>query len=173
MALVVVTGGARSGKSSLAERLAAQRGEPVTVVVFGEGDGDPEMADRIDRHRRGRPDGWRTLEPAAAGAWLGDVPDGDLLVLDCLGTLVGRVMAEEWSGDVGFRDADMLPPRYAETVERRVDEVLAALAARVGDTLVVTNEVGGGVVPAHALGRLFRDVLGRANRTLVDRAEAA
>lgn len=172
--LVVITGGVRSGKSAAAERLALQRGGDVVVAAFGNADGDSEMEERIERHRGSRPDGWVTLEPARADGWLADVPVDALLVIDCLGTLAGRIMAEEWPTDEGhFVDADTLPADYAGRVLDRVAEIVAAIVARPGDTLVVTNEVGDGIVPPFATGRLFRDVIGRANRSLVDSADAA
>lgn len=175
MALVVLTGGVRSGKSALAERLAAERGGEVVAVVFADGEGDPEMADRIARHRERRPGGWRVVEAGASAGWLGEVPGDVLLLLDCLGTLAGRVMAEAWEelAAGGFSEAREAPTGYADEVERRLGAVTDALIARDGDTLVVTNEVGDGVVPAHATGRVFRDALGRANRALVANADAA
>jgi adenosylcobinamide kinase/adenosylcobinamide-phosphate guanylyltransferase len=100
-----------------------------------------------------------------------------LLLLDCLGTLVGMVMAEEWpSAEQGHELVDAgsdLPAGYAETVESRAGEIVSALLGRTGDTIVVTNEVGEGVVPPFASGRLFRDVLGRANRALVTLADSS
>lgn len=172
--LVVITGGVRSGKSAAAERLALQRGGDVVVAAFGSSEGDSEMEERIERHRGSRPEGWTTLEPAGSDGWLADVPADALLVIDCLGTLAGRVMAEEWRTEDGhFVDADALPADYAGRVLERVADMIAAIVARPGDTLVVTNEVGDGIVPAFATGRLFRDVIGRANRALVDAADAA
>lgn len=176
MALLVITGGARSGKSAVAAALAEERGGDVCVAVFGDADGDPEMAERIARHRAERPAHWTTLEHADADARLGETPQGALLLVDCLGTLVARVMEAEWdSGAFGsaYGEADTAPAGYAAAVEARVDAVVAAILGREGDTVVVTNEVGDGVVPAFALGRLFRDVLGRANRALVSAADAA
>jgi adenosyl cobinamide kinase/adenosyl cobinamide phosphate guanylyltransferase len=89
-------------------------------------------------------------------------------VLECLGTLVSRIVAEESmeTGEVASSGAEA-------QVEARTGQLLDALFARTGDTIVVTNEVGDGVVPAYPSGRLFRDTLGRANRTLVDRADGA
>lgn len=175
MSLVVITGGARSGKSAIAAALAEQRGGDVCVAVFGD-DGDEEMAARIARHRGERPAHWTTLEPDGADLALAEVPEGALLLLDCLGSLMSRVMVAEWDPDAhggAYGEADTVPDAYARAVEARMDALTAALAARAGDTIVVTNEAGDGVVPAFALGRLFRDVLGRANRRLVADADAA
>jgi len=179
VAFVVLTGGARSGKSAAAQALAQVRsadGVPVVIAVFGADDGDPEFALRVARHRAERPDAWETIEAAAALAWFADVPEGALLLVDCLGTLVGRCMAEAWdevASGPDFRDAEDLPPGYEAACDARVDAVVAALLGREGDTVVVTNEVGDGIVPAYATGRLFRDLLGRANRRVVEHADAA
>jgi adenosylcobinamide kinase / adenosylcobinamide-phosphate guanylyltransferase len=182
MALVVLTGGARSGKSSAAENLARQRhaqGATVTVAVFGHsGDGaDAEYAQRIERHQADRPEGFATREYAGGMDWLAADAEG-LLVVDCLGTLLGRIMEEEWlvtetGAALVDAPAEALPEGFDAVCAARLDEVVAAIAARSGDTIVVTNEVGAGIVPAFASGRLFSDLLGRANRRLIDCADAA
>ena len=181
MALVVFTGGARSGKSRAAERLAALRasdGQRVTVVVLGRDDSaDPEFADRIARHVADRPAAFETVEASDSSAWRAEVDDDALLLLDCLGTLLGRVMEEQWERMESSRlldaPADALPAGYELAVASALDDVVGWFVARPGDTIVVTNEVGDGIVPAFATGRLFRDVLGRANHVLIDRADAA
>ncbi len=177
MSLVVVTGGARSGKSRVAQRLAEQRGSDVVVVTFGRGgDADTEMADRIARHKAERPGHWRTIEPEEPWGWLGEVDAAEILLLDCLGTLVGRLMEEAYAVldlEKTFRDVEEVPAGFERSVERSLSPVLQGLLTRRGDTIVVTNEVGSGLVPAWALGRLFRDLLGRANRALIDAADAS
>jgi adenosylcobinamide kinase/adenosylcobinamide-phosphate guanylyltransferase len=98
-------------------------------------------------------------------------------MLDCLGTLLGRVMEEQWDrlGAQALVDApaDALPVGYEDAVSTAFDDAVRWLAARTADTIVVTNEVGDGIVPSYATGRVFRDLLGRANRALCDRADAA
>jgi len=171
VALVVITGGARTGKSAVAAQLASLNAEPVFVAVAGRTESDPEMARRIERHRADRPAGWTTLEVAGehVPTWLAQVPDEACLVIDCLGTLV----AERIFGGEGPDPGQWVP----EALEQRADEVASAIVEaalrRAGDTVVVTNEVGSGVVPASASGRLFRDVIGRANARLVAAADAA
>lgn len=180
MALVLFTGGARSGKSAAAQRLAqarSQDGQQVVALVFGLVDEDAEMADRVAVHRVDRPQEFQVVEARDSRSALDFVGDESFLLLDCLGTLVGMVMADEWpSADEGHELVDAgsdLPAGYAEAVEDRVGSLVSALVGRTGDTIVVTNEVGDGVVPPFASGRLFRDVLGRANRALVARAECS
>jgi len=182
VALVVFTGGARSGKSTAAEKLAlalVADGRSVTVIVFGRAvETDAEFAARIARHRDDRPAAFATIEASDALGWRDSVSADDVVLLDCLGTLLGRAMEEAWENgeqSVALLDAaaDTLPDGYEAAVSRRLDEAVAWLCARAGDTIVVTNEVGDGVVPGWATGRLFRDLLGRANRRLVESADAA
>ena len=180
MALVVFTGGARSGKSAAAQSLARLRaldGASVVVVVSGIVGDDAEMADRVARHQAARPPEFVAVEVSNSQSAFAGVGPESLLLLDCLGTLVGMVMTEEWASDAEGHDlleaGSDLPPGYAQAVETRVEELVHAICHRSGDSIVVTNEVGDGVVPPYGSGRLFRDVLGRANRTLVSRADRA
>lgn len=180
MALVVFTGGARSGKSTAAQNLAAQRaldGASVMVAVFARSGGDAEMDARIQRHQADRPSRFSTLEVTDPALWLGEVPPEELLLVDCLGTLLGRCMELAWDRTahsmLADAPADMLPDGFADEVALLFEPVVDSLAVRPGDTIVVTNEVGDGIVPSYASGRLFRDLLGQANRRLVGAADAA
>lgn len=157
--LILVLGGARSGKSAFAERLARGLGQPVTYVATGSA-GDAEMARRIAAHRARRPPAWATIEaPRAVGAALRRVPAG-VVVLDCLSLLV--------AGCLSAAEGEVLDAVQEETaraaVEGEVGELLAAQAERRGPLVVVSNEVGLGLVPPYALGRLYRDLLGWANQ---------
>jgi adenosylcobinamide kinase / adenosylcobinamide-phosphate guanylyltransferase len=168
MALVVITGGARSGKSGAAQRLASARartGAPIVVAVFGRAEGDTEFAGRIERHRRDRPPGFRTLEAADPRTWRESVDDGALLVVECLGTLAALAMREA-GADAGEAELE-------SALDSALAEFVSWVAHRRGDTIVVTNETGWGVVPAYPSGRFFRDALGRANSTLVTIADAS
>jgi adenosyl cobinamide kinase/adenosyl cobinamide phosphate guanylyltransferase len=150
---VLLLGGARSGKSALAVEIARRWGMPVTFVATGEA-GDQEMRDRIARHRAERPAGWRTVEePVALREAVDAAPRGDLLVVDCLTLWVSNVLLR---GGV----AEPAP-------------VVAALAARAGPAVVVSNEVGMGIVPDHPLGRAYRDALGSVNTAFAARADRA
>ncbi len=180
MALVVFTGGTRSGKSSAAQELARIReldGSHVTVAVFGRENVDAEFVERVAAHRSVRPVGFVTVEALHSRQWTSDVPAQDLLLVDCLGTWMGLAMEEAFAAcapvDLGAADADVLPAGFAHEFAARTEPVLSWLLQRAGDTIVVTNEVGCGVVPAWATGRFFRDELARANRRLVASADAA
>ena len=143
MTLVVLVGGARSGKSTLAVERAAAEGAPVTFIATGEA-GDEEMAARIALHRAERPTDWTTIEePVDVRGAIYSVPPGDTVIVDCLSLWVAN-------GGNG-----------------------AVLAPRAGLTIAVTNEVGLGIVPENALARAYRDDLGRVNASWVDAADEA
>ncbi|MDO9108348.1 MAG: bifunctional adenosylcobinamide kinase/adenosylcobinamide-phosphate guanylyltransferase, partial [Coriobacteriia bacterium] len=135
---------------------------------------DREMAARIARHKADRPAGFVTIEALDSVEWTARVSDG-VMLLDCLGTLLGLVMAETYAETAGsaMQDADVMPEGYEEEVERRFAGLIGWILRRWDHMVVVTNEVGDGIVPAFASGRVFRDVLGRANRSLIDRSDAA
>jgi adenosyl cobinamide kinase/adenosyl cobinamide phosphate guanylyltransferase len=158
--LTVLLGGARSGKSALAERWGhahATDGGSVAVLATAEII-DDEMADRIEQHRSLRPATWVTIEePLDLASGIKLAPPHALLIIDCLTTWLGNLMFHGVAGDV----------------DERADAALAAIAARVGSTVVVSNEVGLGIVPADPATREYRDVLGRLNQQFVDAADHA
>jgi adenosylcobinamide kinase/adenosylcobinamide-phosphate guanylyltransferase len=164
--LTLVLGGARSGKSAHAERLAAERGGNILFVATAEA-GDEEMAARIAAHRAARPAAWRTLEaPRNTGpAIQASAGDADLVLLDCLTLLANNVIAPL------PESASAAQAEAALTAE--VDALLAAYAAGRAAWIVISNEVGLGLVPPYPLGRVYRDALGRANQRLAAAADEA
>jgi len=152
MTLVLLLGGARSGKSRLALERALQSGRPVTFIATGEA-GDKEMGARIERHKRERPQGWRTVEePLELAHSLASVPDEETAIVDCLSLWVANGIAAQ-------RELD--------------DGALGLAVGRSGLTIAVTNEVGMGIVPDNALARAYRDELGRVNAAWVAAADEA
>jgi adenosylcobinamide kinase/adenosylcobinamide-phosphate guanylyltransferase len=162
--LMLVLGGARSGKSAFAQRLAQELGEEKVLYVATAQAGDEEMQQRIERHRQERPSAWRTLEVQrhVGRAILDHVSDSTAIVVDCLAVLVSNLLM------------DMEDATTAEAEAKVMAEVqgLAECTARLpGRLIVVSNEVGLGLVPPFLLGRAYRDLLGRANQTLAEKAD--
>lgn len=159
MPLTFLLGGARSGKSGLAVRLAAAWEGPVVVVATAEARDDSEFAARIARHRLERPGSWRTVEePLDLIGELGRVPDPAFVLVDCLTLWAANAVEAGWNG---------------EEVEQAAVDIAVLAAGRASPTVVVSNEVGMGVVPATPLGRSFRDLLGRVNTEFAARADRA
>jgi adenosylcobinamide kinase/adenosylcobinamide-phosphate guanylyltransferase len=156
--LVVLVGGARAGKSTLAAGLARRWDGPVAFVATAES-GDDEMRSRIERHRAERPAEWMTVEePVRLRDELVGLDDDVFAVVDCLTLWVANLLER---GD-----------SEQEIVEEA--EAVATLAGgRAAPVVVVTNEVGLGIVPATQIGRAYRDLLGRVNATFVERADRA
>lgn len=162
--MILILGGARSGKSDYAQRLAGEMGRPVIYVATATA-GDEEMAERIARHRAARPAHWRTVEaPTGVGRTLAEHLDGgEVVLLDCLTLLVSNLLME--LGETA--DADVLEGR----VTAELEALLTVCAAHRAALIVVSNEVGMGLVPPYPMGRVYRDALGRANQWLAARAD--
>lgn len=156
---VLVLGGVRSGKSALAEQLLAAQPSVTYVATGGTREDDPEWRDRVAAHVTRRPAQWRTVESTDVAGCL-RAAEGPLLI-DCLGTwLTARLDRHGvWDG------------APVEPVEADVAELLLAWRAVTVPVVAVSNEVGSGVVPATASGRLFRDLLGRLNAAVAAESE--
>jgi adenosyl cobinamide kinase/adenosyl cobinamide phosphate guanylyltransferase len=158
MPLVLLTGGARSGKSAAAQRLAEAAGSEVTLIATAEAL-DEEMAERIRQHQQARPSSWRTIEePLDLLGALGRVEARGTTVIDCLTLWVSNLLGK------GATD---------EEIVADAERVAAAAGSRPGRTIVVTNEVGLGIVPFEPETRRYRDLLGRVNTIVSDSAEKA
>ncbi|MFT4265523.1 MAG: bifunctional adenosylcobinamide kinase/adenosylcobinamide-phosphate guanylyltransferase [Nocardioides sp.] len=162
MTTLLVTGGVRSGKSRHAESLLATTPE-VTYVAAGpapEAEADPDWTARVAAHRARRPVSWGCVESTDLAGALAEAR-GSVLI-DCLGSWLPGLLDQHelWEAPVA---------EVTELVERQVAETVAALGAHQAgipgaDVVIVTNEVGMGIVPAYRSGRLFRDLLGTVNQ---------
>ncbi|WP_043341327.1 bifunctional adenosylcobinamide kinase/adenosylcobinamide-phosphate guanylyltransferase [Belnapia moabensis] len=151
--LVLVLGGARSGKSRQAEALVESWPAPWTYIATAE-PFDDEMAARIAEHRARRPEEWVTLEaPRDLPEVLAGVPAGRPVLVDCLTLWLSNLLLAE-------RDLEAEGERLAEVLERRA-----------GPVALVSNEVGWGIVPETPLGRRFRDAQGRLNQRMAAAAD--
>jgi adenosylcobinamide kinase/adenosylcobinamide-phosphate guanylyltransferase len=157
--LYFITGGARSGKSAFAEKLAGDLAGKRAYLATAQAL-DAEMVERIEHHRRRRGDAWDTFEEPLAVAELVRKLSGryQVLLLDCLTLWLSNVMARTGS------DKD---------ISSQVDELTEALRGFGGSVLVVSNEVGLGIVPDNALARRFRDLAGFANQKVAQASDDA
>lgn len=159
--ITLILGGARSGKSSLAEKLAAS-GSRVLFVATAEAR-DEDMARRIAAHRKSRPTAWDTLEEPIdlAGALSTTASRYDTVVIDCLTLWVSNLILKQ---GVAVSDQEVLG---------RAESLLKVCRESAPRWIIVTNEVGLGIVPDTPLGRRYRDLLGRVNQVFAREADVA
>jgi len=162
--LTLILGGARSGKSTYAQKLAQERGGDDVLFVATAQALDEEMQSRIEAHRRDRPAAWRTLEaPHDTGRLIQQADPSAVVLMDCLTLLVSNAV--------------LTLPESASAIEAEaaalaeVDELLAAYRRGTSSWIVISNEVGLGLVPPYPMGRVYRDALGRANQRLAAEAD--
>jgi adenosylcobinamide kinase/adenosylcobinamide-phosphate guanylyltransferase len=150
--LILVTGGARSGKSRFAVDLAKRLGERVAFIATCV-PRDEEMRKRVEEHKKNRPDSWKTIEEETdVTSVLQSLPeDCEVAIVDCLTLLVSNLL---------------LTGESEQEISRQVREIAASTLKSHLTAIVVSNEVGSGIVPDSEIGRRFRDIAGLANQIL-------
>ena len=182
--LTLILGGARSGKSSYAEQRAKDVGGANVLYVATSETKDDEMQQRVEKHRSERPPGWGTVEAprnvaqalrqARDTALRQERSDAKVVLLDCMTFLVANHLMDAAAPEDDPFDAPSSDPFDAKIeadVVAEVEAIIAYLRETEVEMLVVSNEVGLGVVPPYELGRAYRDILGRANQILARHAD--
>jgi adenosylcobinamide kinase / adenosylcobinamide-phosphate guanylyltransferase len=160
---ILLLGGARSGKSRYAQELA-QKSRRKVLFVATAAPGDEDMRLRILKHQHERPGGWRTLEASTRiGRYIeNDIGDARVVIIDDITLLVNNLFFSK--GEVDFEHVD--ETLLEKEVSREIRELLTCIQKTDATYIIVSNEVGLGLVPDNRLGRLYRDILGRANQKL-------
>ena len=162
--LTLILGGARSGKSSYAQSMAEESGKTVTFLATAQAL-DEEMSARIQKHRSERSANWETLEIPLGIATHVDQIKSDVVILDCITLLVSNLLMKFVKDDL----VDEEP--FTTEVQKEVDQLIAKLRTQKKDWLIVSNELGLGLVPPYQMGRVYRDGLGWANQRLAREAD--
>lgn len=165
---ILVIGGARSGKSHFAQELALKWGEPVLFVATAAA-GDQEMWQRIEEHRKQRPTTWSTLEVTThIGSQIEQkIGRARVVIVDCITLLISNIFSQ-YSHPTGEQvDASLIE----QQLTAELSELVECINKVDASFIIVSNEVGLGLVPANRVGRLYRDLLGRANQILAQCAD--
>ena len=162
--ITLILGGARSGKSSYAQKLAEESGKSVTFLATAQAL-DDEMSMRIRKHKVERPKHWQTYEvPLDIAAHIKEI-QSEVVILDCITLLLSNLLME-------FVKDDLVEEvRFMQAVQKEMEELLSAIRASTQDWMIISNEVGLGLVPPYQMGRVYRDGLGWANQKLAREAE--
>jgi adenosylcobinamide kinase/adenosylcobinamide-phosphate guanylyltransferase len=162
--ITLILGGARSGKSSYAQQLAEDSGKSVTFLATAQAL-DDEMFARIKKHKAERPANWQTLEvPLDIASRVGQI-ESDVVILDCVTLLATNLMMQFVKDDL----VEEAP--FMEALHKEVNELIAIINAGKQDWIIISNEIGLGLVPPYQMGRVYRDLLGWANQHLAREAD--
>lgn len=168
---ILITGGARSGKSSYAEKLARELEGDVlyiaTSIPF-----DEEMKNRVKKHRESRPSEWNTYEGYRGLGQVISEKGGQYkgILLDCVTVMVTNLLLEYPDIDydnAGYEDFEMVE----KAINEEIEELLKGISQTDATVIMVTNELGSGIVPENLLGRVFRDIAGRVNQHIAEHCD--
>jgi len=164
----LILGGARSGKSNFAQELALKSDKPVLFVATATA-GDEEMRQRIEEHRKARPATWSTLEATThLGSQItSNIGKAQTVIIDCITLLINNILLQrspDIDGQINARQAE-------KEVFAELGELVDCINKVNASFIIVTNEVGLGLVPADSTSRLYRDLLGKANQILAKRVD--
>lgn len=171
--MILVLGGARSGKSAFAQQLAGKLGDSVCFIATASAF-DEEMEKRIEIHRGSRPEGWDTIQLEATSGAPVLPKEVDVAILDCFTVYLYGLMASvglDWKVEDEDQMAEEEVLERCETVEAEAIKTIEALKESVPRLVVVSNEVGMSLVPPFRLGRIFRDIAGRLNQRVAEEAD--
>jgi adenosylcobinamide kinase/adenosylcobinamide-phosphate guanylyltransferase len=160
----LILGGARSGKSSYAQKLAEESGKSVTFLATAQAL-DEEMSARIRKHQSERPQDWQTMEIPFGIASRAKEIKSDIIILDCITLLVSNLIMQFVKDDLVEEES------FMKEVQKEIEELLSVIRVSNQHWIIISNEVGLGLVPPYPLGRVYRDGLGWANQRLAKEAE--
>jgi adenosylcobinamide kinase/adenosylcobinamide-phosphate guanylyltransferase len=174
--LILILGGTRSGKSTYAEELAKQLGRDDVLYVATSEIKDEEMHQRVEKHRATRPQAWRTVEaPNRLGERISqNLNDEKVVLIDCLTLFVSNTLLETTAPLEDAFDppsGDPFDPEIEDRLMQEMEVLVKTYRQSSVDMIVVSNEVGLGLVPPYELGRAYRDILGRANQYIASQAD--
>jgi len=162
--ITLILGGARSGKSSYAQKLAEESGKSVTFLATAQAL-DEEMSVRIQKHKSERPTDWQTIEvPLDIASHIKEIQSG-VVVLDCITLLLSNLLMEFVKDDLVEEGP------FMQAIQKEIEELLSAIRSSKQEWLIISNEVGLGLVPPYQMGRVYRDGLGWANQRLARESE--
>jgi len=165
---ILIIGGARSGKSRFAQELALKLGEPVLFVATAEA-GDEEMQRRIEEHQKSRPAAWSTLEITThiGSQIVQNIGGAKVVIVDCVTLLVNNIFSQH-----SYQTDEQIDASLVEKeVTSEISELVECINRVDASFIMVTNEVGTGLVPVSKVSRLYRDLLGKANQILAEHAD--
>lgn len=162
--LILITGGVRSGKSYFAEKLAEKLGHKITFIATAQSL-DSEMAERITKHRTERPFHWKTYEEPYQVTQIIQKAgqEAEVIIMDCLTLLISNFMKD-------FKE-EAKNQKLSDTIIRKIKDLIRESSRCRATVVIVSNEVGLGLVPANPMGRFFRDILGKANQLVASQSD--